>query len=86
MKVIAVYDSDGCLLFLAKDYKTAVDNLFGQQYIRETDEIMIDGHWTTIRDYFGEDGLDIMASVWDKDDFNEFWQGDFEIKEYEVIE
>ena len=85
MKVIAVYDSDGCLLYVAKNYKTAVGILFNNYYISETDELMIDGEWTTLKDYFGGDIFDIMTNTWDIDDFNEFWNGDFKMEEYKVL-
>ena len=86
MKVFVLTDADGSTLLAAKDYHTAVAHLFGDRYISEKEEIYIDNEWTTLEEYFGEDVVDMMTNIWDIDDFNEFWSGDFVLYPMEVLE
>ena len=86
MKVTVLEDLRHGNFILAKSYNLAVNYLFGSCYISENEEIMIDGQYTTLKEYFGEDVVDMMACEWNEIDFNEFWNGDFYIHEQEVID
>lgn len=86
MKVYIASSADIDIICVAKTYKAAVDYLFGNCWINPKDEIMIDDEMTTLEEYFGEDCVDMMAETWDEDMFNEFWDADFWIHTYEVIE
>ena len=86
-KIINVYnDRTNDVLFAAKDYRTAVQTLFGDKWISTKEEIVIDNEYTTLIDYFGEDVCDMMSDNWDIDDFNEFWARDFWMEEVDYID
>ena len=86
-KIINVYnDRTNDVLFAAKDYRTAVQTLFGDKWISTKEEIQIDNEWTTLEDYFGEEVCDMMSDDWDIDDFNEFWARDFWMEEVDYID
>ena len=86
-KIINVYsDRTNDVLFAAKDYRTAVQTLFGNKWISTKEEIQIDNEWTTLEDYFGEEVCDMMSDNWDIDDFNTFWARDFWMEEVDYID
>ena len=77
MQAIAVFDRDHELLYVAKDYRTAAQAFFGDRYVSVKEDILIDGEYTTLEDHYGEGVVDLMVDVWDIEDFNTFWAGDF---------
>ena len=86
-KIINVYsDRTNDVLFAAKDYRTAVQTLFGDKWISTKEEIQIDNEWSTLEEYFGEEVCDMMSDDWDIDDFNEFWESDFWMEEVDYID
>ena len=86
-KIINVYnDRTNDVLFAAKDYRTAVQTLFGDRWISTKEEIVIDNEYTTLENYFGEEVCDMMSDDWDIDDFNEFWARDFWMEEVDYID
>ena len=86
-KIINVYsDRTNDVLFAAKDYRTAVQTLFGDKWISTKEEIQIDNEWTTLEEYFGEEVCDMMSDDWDIDDFNTFWARDFWMEEVNYID
>ena len=86
-KIINVYSNkNDSVIFAAKDYSVAVQNLFGNRWISIKEEIIIENEYTTLEEYFGEDVCDMMVSCWDIDNFNEFWKGDFWMKEVEYFD
>ena len=86
-KIINVYhDRVNHVLFAAKDYRTAVQTLFGDKWISTKEEIVIDNEYTTLENYFGEEVCDMMSDDWDIDDFNTFWANDFWMEEVDYID
>ena len=86
MKVYIASSADIDIICVAKTYKAAVKHLFKFHWINPEDELMIDGEMITLKEYFGEECADMMAVAWDEDMFNEFWDANFWIHTYEVIE
>ena len=86
MKVYIASSADIDIICVAKTYKAAVEHLFKFHWINLEDELMIDNEMTTLKEYFGEECAGMMAVAWDEDMFNEFWDADFWIRTYEVIE
>ena len=87
MKVIVMYNGDGDTIGIAKDYETAINFLYQYDFIDSEDDIYIEGHWTTLKDFFGEEDCGaMMRDNWDIDMFNEFWNGDYALSEWTVIE
>ena len=86
-KIINVYsDRTNDVLFAAKDYRTAIQTLFGDKWISTKEEIQIDNEYTTLENYFGEEVCDMMSDNWDIDDFNTFWANDFWMEEADYID
>lgn len=87
-KIINVYsDRTNDVLFAAKDYRTAVQTLFGDRWISIKEEIVIDNEWTTLEDYYyPKDPADLMADDWNIDNFNSFWANDFWMEEVDYID
>ena len=86
-KIINVYsDRTNDVLFAAKDYRTAVQTLFGDKWISTKEEIVIDDKYMTLEEYFGEEVCDMMSDDWDIDDFNTFWANDFWMEEVDYID
>lgn len=86
MKVYIASSADIDIICVAKTYKAAVNCLFDNYWINPKDEIMIDDEMTSLEEFYGEDCVDMMVENWDEDMFNEFWDADFWISTYEVIE
>lgn len=86
MKVYVASSPNVPIICVAKTYKAAVNHLFRFNWINVKDELMIDDEMTTLEKYFGKDCVGMMAVAWDEDMFNEFWDADFWIHTYEVIE
>lgn len=86
MKVYIASSPDIAIICIAKTYKAAVNYLFDRHWINPKDEIMIDDEMTSLEEFYGEDCVDMMVENWDEDMFNEFWDADFWISTYEVIE
>jgi hypothetical protein len=86
MKVYVASSPNVPIICVAKTYKAAVNHLFRFNWINVKDELMIDDEMTTLEKYFGEDCVGMMAVAWDEDMFNEFWDTNFWIHTYEMIE
>ena len=87
MTVILVNEDNHGLLTVAKDYKSAVKFLIGNEWIKESMEVWHeDGTYRCLDEFFGEDVLDIITEKWDIDSFNTFWDGSFFLNEVEVYE
>lgn len=84
-KIYIASNADINIICIADSYKAAVTYLFGMNFINIKDEIMINNEYTTLERFYGEDVIDMMTYTWDIDDFNEFWNGDYWITEYEVF-
>ena len=86
-KIINVYSAKtNSVIFAAKDYRVAVQILFGNKWISTKEEIVIENEYTTLEKYFGEDVCDMMIYCWDIDNFNEFWECDFWMEEVEYFD
>lgn len=86
MKVYIASCTDIDIICVAKTYKAAVHCLFDNEWISQKDEIMIDDEMTSLEEFYGEDCVDMMVEKWDEDMFNEFWDTNFWIHTYEMIE
>ena len=86
MKVYIASTPDINTICVAKTYEAAVKHLFRFHWINPKKKIIIDSQETTLEEFFDFDCANVMMYKWDIDMFNEFWNNDFWIKEYEVIE
>lgn len=94
MTVINIFH-DGDYIGTAKDYRTAVQFLVGNEYITDSTEVAPfvvdpsgDAHFEygKMDEVLGEDWADKMAEKWDIENFNDFWDYWYELREVEVIE
>lgn len=87
MKVILVNEDNHGLLTMAKDYKAALDYLLDNHWIEDNTEVWderVNG-WIKLKDAQGEDWFDDMCR-WTINEFNDYWDGSYYLKEVEVYE
>ena len=87
MNVILINEDNHGQIGIALNYYHAVSWLINKHWLYDSLEVWNDqlSSWTSLKEDLGEDWADIMTEDWTKDDFNNYWQGDFYLTSEKVI-
>lgn len=82
--VICIYSDEYGFLGVARNYKSAVDFLYRDNWINDDITLYDDNdNIVTLLEYFGNNSMEKMCE-WSLDKFNEFWSGCFNLVKCEV--
>ena len=84
--VILIMEDNHGLIGVANNYYNAVKWLIENAWLNSFDDVYVeDNKWETIVDVFGENWEDLILNKWDRNKFNEVFQGSISLESTNVI-
>ena len=92
MKIIIIEEESHGFIGCAKDYKSTIHFLIKDNWLTDNLEVWdekkdeTNNPWSPIIEVLGENWTDIIENRWNINDFNDFFEESFWLREIEVYE